>query len=858
MPIRRSAVLVLGFFLLAAGLRAGTGLIPRFAFEPSDLTLRRPAQPATYFDKVGRKFAVLGAESGSFEAWAYPLKLFRNCELSFFIGSSTQPILARDIVRYIDASPEATTLTYVFQSFVVRATYVASVTEPGAVILLAVDATEPLTIVCSFLPVLQPMWPAGLGGQYAVWDDAVKAYLISEPTRKNHGYLGSPAASGISYTPAHMLSDTPNQFKIVIDRPAEAKPSFIPIVMAGGKGPRDDVKKVYERLAADPGAVYREALGHYRELRARTLRIETPVPEIDLAFEWAKVAYDNLFVDNPDLGFGMVAGLGTSGTGGRPGFGWFFGGDAFLNSFSLVGYGAWAEVKAALLFTQKWQREDGKMAHELSQAAAYLKWFADYPYAYIHGDTTPFYLAACLDYYRWSGDLDFVKQSWPSIVKAYAWCKSTDADGDGLMDNSKAGLGALEFGALTGIETDIYLSGAWTRAAAAMSELARAVGDKSSEKTAAADFDKARSALNSRFWNEAAGQYAYAFNADGKQVEETTPWSAVPITWGLTEKDKADRTLKRLGSADMTTDWGVRMLSNRSSYYEPLNYNYGAAWPFVTGWVAEAMYERNFLPQAFGLLRAAVRHTFDNGLGFVTELFSGDLNIWPAEGVAHQGFSSHGVALPLVRGLLGLSGDAPAGTVGFSPRFPADWTRVNLENVKVGDSVLDIVYTRGGSQVRAEVRSRGNRPIRMTFAPVFGLGTGIRSAAVNGRDAAPVLESKPGGQAVQPSLSAELTGEDVFTFEIEPAFEIIPPENPTRTGERNRGLRIISFEPTAASGLRMEVEGLAGMLYELKVVRPDLVGPVSGAVLDGGRLSVRIPEGPAGEYVRHAVVLEKR
>jgi hypothetical protein len=858
MRIRHPAALVLGLCLLSAGLRAGTGLVPRFALEPSDLTLSRPAQPATYFDKAGRKFAVLGSESGSFEAWAYPLKLFRNCEFSFFIGSSTQPIPGKDIVRFIDVSPEATTLTYVFQSFTVRATYITSVSEPGAVILLAVDATEPLTIVCSFLPVLQPMWPAGIGGQYASWDDEVKAYLISEPTRKNHGYLGSPAASGISYTPAHMLSDTPNQFKIVIEHPAEVKNFFIPVVMAGGKGARDEVKKVYEQLAADPAAVYREAVGHYRKLRSETLRIETPAPEIDLAFEWAKIAYDNLFVENPDLGTGMVAGLGTSGTGGRPGFGWFFGGDAFLNSFSLVGYGAWNDVKTALLFTQKWQRADGKMAHELSQAAGYLKWFEDYPYAYIHGDTTPFYLAACLEYYRWSGDLAFIKESWPSIRKAYDWCKSTDADGDGLMDNSKAGLGALEFGALTGISTDIYLAGAWNRATLAMRELARAVGDQAAETSAAADFDKARRSLNSRFWNEAAGQYAYAFSADGRQVDETTPWSAIPITWGLMEEDKADRALQRLASADMTTDWGVRMLSKKSAYYEPLNYNYGAAWPFVTGWVATAMYERNFIPQAFSLLRAAVRHTFDNGLGYVTELFSGDLNVWPAEGVAHQGFSSSGVVFPLIRGLLGLAADAPSGTFGFSPRFPADWPRVKVENIRVGGAVLDIIYTRGPTTITADVRSRGGGPLRMTFAPAFGLGTGIRSASINGRTVEPILETKPGGQAVRPSIAALLTGNDIFTIEIYPAFEILPPENPTRTGEANRGLRIIRFEPTADAGLKMEVEGLAGTTYELKIVRPDQVGAVSGGTLEDGRLIVRIPDGVPGEYLRHTVILRKR
>jgi len=855
---RRPTAICLGLVLLASGLSAQTGMIPRFALEPSDLILSRPAQPGTYFDKAGRKFAILGYESGSFEAWAYPLKLFRNCELSFFIGSSTQPILGQEIVRHIDVTPAATTLTYVFQTFTVRATYVASVSEPGAVILLAVDATEPLTIVCSFLPVLQPMWPAGIGGQYAYWDDAVKAYLLSEPTRKNHGYLGSPAATGISTTPAHMLSDTPNQFRIVIEKPVEVKHSYIPIVMAGGRGARDDVKKVYQRLAADPQAVYRAAVAHYRRLREATVRVTTPVSDFNLAFEWAKVAYDNLFVDNPDLGLGMVAGIGTSGTGGRPGFGWFFGGDAFMNSFGLDAYGATADVKNALLFTQKWQREDGKMAHELSQAAGYIRWFEDYPYAYIHGDTTPFYIAACLEYFRWSGDLAFVKASWPSIRRAYAWCKTTDEDGDGLMDNSKAGLGALEFGALTGIKTDIYLAAAWARAAFAASELARAVGDRETETSAKANFVKARKALNDKFWNAGLGQYVYAFNADGRQVEETTPWSAVPIVWGLTEEDKAVWTLQRLASADLTTDWGVRMLSNKSSYYEPLNYNYGAAWPFLTGWVAQAMYERNFVLQGYGLLQAAVRHTFDNGLGFITELFSGDLNVRPQEGVAHQGFSSSGVVIPLLRGLFGLGADAPAGTFSFSPRLPADWNHVSVENIRVGDAVLNIEYKREPTKVTATVVSRLKKPLRMTFAPVFGLGTEFGALTVNEKSDGFEARSGTGNREAQALISASLTGRDVFTIEIVPTFEILPPANPTRTGERNRGLRIIDIGRDDNGALALRVEGLSGTDYVLDMTRPDLAGRVTGGILENGRLRILIPDGPAGEYRPHTVVIAKR
>jgi hypothetical protein len=841
----------------ATSAAAAAGTVPRFALESSDIALRRFAQPGTYFDKVGRRFAILGAESGTFEAWAYPLKILRGCELSFFIGSSTQPILGRDIVRSITATPAATTLTFSFQSFTVRATYIAAVEDPGAVILLAVDSTEPLTVVCSFLPVLQPMWPAGIGGQYASWDGKLKAYLISEPTRANHGFIGSPAAQGISSTPAHMLSDVPNQFKIAVDDPAGVRSAYIPIILAGGKGKREEVRRVYEKLAGDPEAVYRGAAEHYRALRAETLSVRTPVRDFDLAFEWAKISYDNLLVDNPDLGRGLVAGLGASGTSGRPGFGWFFGGDAFMNSLSLNGYGAFETVREALLFTQKWQREDGKMAHELSQAAGYLNWFKDYPYGYIHGDTTPFYIAACEDYLRTSGDLAFIKQSWPSIKKAYDWCLTTDSDGDGLMDNRGAGLGALEFGSLTGIQTDIYLAAAWTRAAYAMERLAGAAADAAAETRARAAFEKARKALDAKFWDAEKDQYTYAFSADGKLVKEITPWSAVPLAWGLGDRSRSLRTLEKINAADMTTDWGVRMMSSASRFFEPLNYNYGAVWPFLTGWVATALYKNDFSNQGYGLLQAAVRHTFDNGLGCVTELFSGAQNVWPQEGVAHQGFSSSGVAFPFVRGLLGLEGDALKKEIVVGPRFPADWPSVEVANYRLGGERFAMKFERSRTRLRLSISRVGSEPWRLVFEPSFGLGTRIRGARADGRRIEVGTDASAGAQGVRARMEIPLPKAAVIELDLDPAAEILPPENPSSTGDSSVGLRLVGSDLSAAR-LRIIAEGISGRTYLLPVLDPGRIKSVTGAVLEGSALRIVFSGGNAGAYVRSEVALDLR
>jgi hypothetical protein len=834
---------------------APEGTIPKFAFKACPIALSGPARPGTYFDKVGRKFAVLGTEDGVFEAWAWPLKLFREFRLSFLLGTSTVPVEARDVARFFEATPSRSTVTYVHQAFTIRAHFVADIAEAGAVILLEVDAAEPLTVVASFLPVLAPMWPAGLGGQSARWDEALKAYVISEPTRRAHALAGALSAKGITYAPAHMLSDAPSQFSIAVDHPGRFRGRYIPIVMAGGKGDRDSVVAVYRKLMDDPEGAYRAAEEHYDRLLATTLRVQTPAPELDLAFVWAKLSYDGLVADNPDLGRGLVAGLGLSGTGGRPGFGWYFGGDAYINALSLTGLGCSGTAREAIAFTRKWQRPDGKMAHELTQAAGDVDWWKDYPYGFIHADTTPFYIVAVDDYHAATGDLPFVRESWESLKKAYAWCVSTDADGDGLMDNDKAGLGALEYGSLTGIRTDIYLAAVWARACEAMGRLAGAAGDISMQRKAMAARARAGEAFRAKFWDAGTGHYAYAVDEKGGLVGELTPWSSVGLLWGLGGAEETASTLERLAGAELTTAWGVRTISSRSSFYEPLNYNYGAVWPFLTGWAAAAHFRNDRPVPGYLALASAARHMFDNALGAATEVFSGDRNIWPAEAVPHQGFSAGGVVLPFVRGLLGLDGNAAEGRMRFAPAVPADWGSVDIENFAVGGARADIRYRRLEGRVLADVSSSAPEGWRLEFRPSFGPGTKILSASVNGMPAG-VRDGGPGTDAVRPSVDFPLTGRDTVEIVFVPAVEILPPPASTRTGDADTDLKVIRVRSLGADqGLEVVVEGRAGVAYEIPVAGSERIASVEGAVRQGARLSFRLP-GAAGEaFARQRIVV---
>jgi hypothetical protein len=836
---------------------AEEGLIPKFVLEENDLRLYRLAQPQTPFIKAGRKFAILGNESGSFEAWAYPLKLFRGFEFSFFVDDSTRPIHGKDIVRHIDVTPEATILTYTYQSFSVKAIYITPIDMPGCLILLEIDSTVPLTIVCGFLPVLQPMWPAGLGGQYAHWDNILKAYIISEPTRKNHGIVGSPAASGISYTPAHMLSDTPNEFKIQITDLQTTKNCYIPIYCAGGKGQREDILKVYKNLQDNPEQLYVDNVNHYLTLREDTLQIKTPDSQLDLSFEWAKVVYDSLLVDNPDLGRGLIAGLGPSGTSGRPGFGWFFGGDAYINSFSILSYGGFNCVREALRFTQKWQRQDGKMAHELSQAAVYIDWWKNYPYGYIHGDTSPYYIVAMDEYLKKTGDVDFIRKSWNSLELAYKWCLSTDKNQDGLMDNNEAGLGALEYGALTGIATDIYLAAVWTKATQAMQHLSNTLGKKSISQQAAVHFQKAKKAFDTKFWDEENQFYTYAFNADGQQVKEISPWNAVGLFWDLGNPEKSALSLKKLNSSELTTDWGIRSISNKSQHYDPLNYNYGAVWPFITSWVNAALYAHRMPLQGFSLLKATSDHTYKRALGSITEVISGSRNSSPQESVAHQGFSSAGIVLPLVNGLLGLDGDAIGKKVVFAPQFPADWEKVAIKNYKIGQASFFFDVQKKKESLTVHVRTENAEQYKLIFAPAFVVGTHVHSIALDGQ---PIpYETEIFSQVIQPISIFPLSRKSQrIEIKFTPTVELLPAPSPSHVGDPNSGLKIIHFEKSDHK-IHIHVEGLVGKTYRLLLQNFEYVIDVIGAKLKDNTLFITIPKNnKSGGFMIHHITIHLR
>ncbi|MBI3786987.1 MAG: hypothetical protein HY276_01915, partial [Ignavibacteriales bacterium] len=478
------------------------------------------------------------------------------------------------------------------------------------------------------------------------------------------------------------------------------------------------------------------------------------------------------------------------------------------------------------------------MAHELTQAAGYLNWWKDYPYGYIHGDTTPFYICAMFEYYRMTGDVDFIRKSWNSIKRAFDWCVSTDENEDGLMDNAKAGLGALEYGPLTDIQSDIYTAAVWIRALQAMQDLTLAANQSSFQNTVIGHLLKAQKTFNEKFWDKKNQQYAYAFTSKGEQVDIVSPWSSVALMWKIGETSKSAKTIEKLNSAELSADWGMRSISIKSPYFEPLNYNYGAAWPFLTSWVATAQYRHHFALQGYNSLMSSVRHTFDNSLGQVTEVFSGYQNIWPQEAVAHQGFCTGGVVMPFVKGMLGLEGDAVTKAVSFAPHFPANWGKVTVTDFHIGQEYFSFEYKREKSKIILDVAPKNGSPYSLAFAPAISIGSKILSAHVNGQSVR--WKEQVSSQTIQPMIEMEIRKTAHIEIEFQPTVELLPPSSDTKTGDTNKGLKIISTQWEEGE-LKVTIEGLANEIYKLELQNSEMVKSVMGAQLQGNALEIKTP-----------------
>jgi hypothetical protein len=461
------------------------------------------------------------------------------------------------------------------------------------------------------------------------------------------------------------------------------------------------------------------------------------------------------------------------------------------------------------------------------------------------------------DYVVNSGDTAFAKEKWVSLWKAYQFLKST-YDAKGLPQNQGVGHGWVEGGPLLPVKSELYQSGLGAEALRALANLARFAGHADSAAALDSEFAKQWPLVNDSFWIADKKRFAFALDKNDKQVDEPTVLTTVPMWFGLPSDATAISTIQQLADADVQTDWGMRIISNRSAVFSGGGYHYGSVWPLFTGWasVAEYRYHQEF--PAYENLRANALLALDGSLGHVTEVLSGDYYQPLATSSPHQIWSAAMVVSPLLKGMFGLEKDATNKTLTFAPHVPANWTNFKINNVRVGDSVLNLSFQKTLDEITLEVTRTGGECL-LDFEPALANTALVGRVSVNGRPS--TYDQRMLAEHHHLRIKVALKdGKNVVHIPVASDFGVSYAFRLPGLGSASSDLRILSANmEDVTAPMELVTAGRAGATYDLAVWNPGMIESVRGAELvkdASGGTNVRIHfEGKEGEEYPHQRVV---
>lgn len=825
------------------------GAFPSQAAEPLTWEVGS-AQPARFVAVHGRRSAVFGYSENGLEAWAYPLQLVDAFGVAFRAQNGATAIDGRAVLRRIVYSPEAVTRIYVGPDFVVHEKVFVPLDAPGAIVSYEVDGVRPVDIVVRFTPVLNLMWPGGIGGQEAAWNAAASGYLLSEPLHRYTGLIASPDIVAHDETPnatRHVGEARGMAFTI---RASKDRPAVV--AMTAGLAGEDPVP-LAKRLLSERVALESAAAKHYEDTLTQGLEIDTPDPEVDRALTWAQIALDQAWVCNPGLGCAQVAGYGPSRKARRPQYDWFFAGDGMVTARALLAAGRYERAREELEFILKFRdRKTGMIWHELSQSAAQMDW-QKYPYMFVHVELSHDFLAMMAEYYSITGDVQFVKKNWDAVEGAYRYCQSLLDPSDGLPRIPSGKQGSNEQDPLS---DELTLSAGWVAASEAYAALATATGRQSIARSALDAGKRARQSVAARYWDERRNFWISGHTRSGTPVmdRDIRPMGVVQQSIFSTQQRRI--VLDQIAGADFQTDWGTRSKAQSDLTFDPNSYAGGSVWGLGTSGVASAYWTDHRPATAWPIWSALIPWSSLDSPGHLHEVLAGDFYHEEVESVPEQTWSSAAFLSASVQGLLGLRVDGVARQLDFAPHLPAVWDKVTLRRVRVGDSRMTLELTHTVGEVALRISNEG-APVRVSFDPELPLGAQVRTARLGEREIAATLVQH--AQDAHAHVEFDVPrGDSVLRLAYSGGVAIVPPASHPAIGERSRGMKIVglSLEDRVYT---IEIDHLASEPTRFELRTPWKIEAVKGAQLEAlgpSSYGLRIDPAPGNStYLRSKVAV---
>src|SRR6266849_4037891 len=332
-----------------------------------------------------------------------------------------------------------------------------------------------------------------------------------------------------------------------------------------------------------------------------------------------------------------------------------------------------------------------------------------------------------------------------------------------------------------------------------------------------------------------------------------------PMWFGLLDQKNASSMITQLAGFDHQTDWGMRIISSRSTKFSGGGYHYGSVWPLFTGWASVGEYRYHRSQPAYANLRAYALLALDGSLGHVTEVLSGDYYQPLSTSSPHQIWSAAMVVSPLLRGMFGLSSDAKNAKITFAPHLPADWSSLRIGNLRVGENRVQLTYTKTAEGIFLEAgRTSGATECTVEFRPAVSLRATVNRVELNGKPLPFRMEANDQDQHVIVSFPVG-EGQKLLRIFVLNDFAVSAASPLPPLGSQSRSLRILSETwSSARDQLTLDLSGASSGRYELKVWNPSQIQSVEGAELkknpDNSTIALRIPNSDSEPYVHAKVV----
>jgi glycogen debranching enzyme len=364
--------------------------------------------------------------------------------------------------------------------------------------------------------------------------------------------------------------------------------------------------------------------------------------------------------------------------------------------------------------------EPGRILHEVRDGE--LTVTGEMPFSPYYGtaDATPLYLVVLSEYWRWSGDDEFVRSRWDNVLAALEWIdRFGDRDGDGYVEyqtRSSRGLGnqcwrdswdgvqfadgRIPYLPIATAEIQGYVYDAKLRIAEIADRLMR---DTTLAERLRTEASTLRDRFNEDFWNEGRGGY-YVLGLDGDKAQIDSMTSSMGhLLWsGIVPDDRVRTVAGHLMSSSMYSGWGVRTLSTEDAGFNPIGYHVGTVWPHDNSIVALGLSRAGFREEAGRIATDQLEAASYSGFR-LPEVFSGltrDAGRFPVPyptACSPQAWAT-GAPFLLVKAMLGL--DAREGRLEIDPAIPERLGRIRIHRMCAFDAHFDVEASGTEGEVR--------------------------------------------------------------------------------------------------------------------------------------------------------------